>query len=431
MGDRVTIRVYEQVGVGGQASVHRAEDALGQRIAVKVLKQEYTSDPDFAERFSREIKIMQRLHHPGIVSVMELQLNTGQPAYYMPWAEGTLQSEIDNSPWELTEPRILEAYRSVLDAIEFAHNMNILHRDIKPDNVLFVNGVVKVSDFGLARTMDSFLPPMTRSHVRLGTPGYAAPEVWSGGAKNADVAADVYSLGALLFHLFSKVHPQDGMNINLVPSQYRDLIVRATDTDPARRYSNVTDLISALELRQGGAQHLQVPEEAALGYISSYQWGVTSSARELGDLLCDHSQDGQLYLNVVPKIPGDLIGDLESQAPELLSRVLAAFYRFLDRQHAFVTTDSYAAFLQRVWDCTSDTRIKLSLLKPLLMLGWSHNRYPVRTIFVRVACQAAREPDCVYGLAEILNENPDARAFVKDELLQQPLPTLIVNILNA
>lgn len=427
----MTVKVFGAVGSGGQATVHKAQDHDGTQIAVKILKEEYLSTPDYVERFNREIQIMQKLDHPGIVKVQPLRLNTGRPAYVMPWAEGSLQKEIDDNPWGLPEARVLDVYRSVLDAIEFAHRENVLHRDIKPDNVLYVDGIVQVSDFGLARTMDSIFSPLTQSHVRVGTDGYAAPEVWAGGAKYADVAADIYSLGALLFHLFSVQHPASGIDIGKVPSQYRDLIVRATDVNPARRYSNVTDLIAALELRQGAAQqHLQVPEDTALGLITSFQQGNTSAAGELGHLLCDHEQDSQLYLNIVPKIPGPMIRQMELQGSGVLTRVLEAFYVFLDRQHAFATTDSYGAFLHRAWTSIEDVPTKLSILRPLLLLAWSHNRYQVRTLFVKVAAQAARKTEFVYGICDILRENPEAKAFVREELLQQPIPQLIKNILD-
>lgn len=424
------INVFEEVASGGQATVHVGVDDAGNRVAVKILKAEYCSDVDHVERFRREILLMQKLVHPGIVTVTELNMADKRPAYFMPWATTTLQKEIDDNPWGLPEVHILSTYRAVLDAVEFAHNGNVLHRDIKPDNILFVDGVVKVSDFGLARTLDSYLPPLTQSHVRLGTQGYAAPEIWAGGAKNADVAADIFALGALLFHMFSVTHPTVGMNINLVPSQYRDLIVRATDVDPARRYSSVADLISALELRLSGAAALQVPEEIAIQLIATYQQGDVSAAKELLDLLCDNKEDSQLYLNITQKITVEIVQAMQVQSGELLLRVLETFYGFLAGQHPFVATDAFAEFLERAWDGATDVRIKRSILQPLLLLGWSHNRYAVRSIFVRVASKASRDGECVFGLAETLRENPEARLFVKEEMLHQSLPPIIVSALN-
>ncbi|MFC7859428.1 serine/threonine-protein kinase [Arthrobacter koreensis] len=425
----MVIRIFQPVGEGGQAIVYMAENDSGERIAVKILKEKYRSDPEYVERFRREVAIMQKLEHPGVVKVQTLEMQDGSPAYMMPRATGSLTKEIEDNPWGLPESTVLRVFSAVLNAIEYAHSRNVLHRDIKADNVLYIDGQVQVSDFGLARRMDSLFPPLTQSHIRVGTPGYAAPEVWNGGAKHADVAADIYSLGALLYHMFSVQHPQHGIDISKVPSQYRDLIVRATDHLPARRYSNVSDLISALELRQSGPQHLQVPEETALALIGSYQQGVAGSAAALGELLCTNERDGQLFLNVVPKISGSMLRSMELADRDVLIRVLSAFYGFIDRQHAFAITDSYGAFLYEVWSNVTDVQIRLSILEPLLLLGWSHNRYPVRTIFVRAALQAARDPQLVYRLGDILRENMEAKIFVRDELLAQSVPGVIRNIL--
>jgi eukaryotic-like serine/threonine-protein kinase len=197
------------VGSGGMSSVYRAHDTLLERdVALKILHSHYSADAEYSERFRREARAVARLSHPGIVTVIDRGEADGRQFIVFELVGGENLKELVEREGPLPVRRALEIGLEVADALAFAHRRGIVHRDVKPQNVL-VNGegTLKVTDFGIARSLD-VEHGMTQTGTVLGTSNYIAPEQASG--ESVGPQTDVYSLGVVLFELLAGRVPFEG-----------------------------------------------------------------------------------------------------------------------------------------------------------------------------------------------------------------------------
>ncbi|MFJ9422682.1 protein kinase [Streptomyces sp. NPDC101249] len=214
-GGRYQLR--DLLGEGGMASVHLAYDAvLDRQVAVKTLHTELGREPAFRERFRREAQAVAKLTHTNIVSVFDTGEDdvdgTTTPYIVMEYVEGSplgsvLADDIRHSG-AMPADRALKVTADVLAALDISHEMGLVHRDIKPGNVMVTKrGVVKVMDFGIARAMQSGVTSMTQTGMVVGTPQYLSPEQALG--RGVDARSDLYSVGIMLFQLVTGRLPFD------------------------------------------------------------------------------------------------------------------------------------------------------------------------------------------------------------------------------
>jgi eukaryotic-like serine/threonine-protein kinase len=195
------------IGRGGMAEVRRAHDRrLGRDVAIKLLRPELSCQPDVRARFEEEARSAARLAHPNVVTVFdtgETDGAPGRPFIVMECLPGrTLADDLKRGP--LSEHDVREVGVAIAGALDAAHRVGIVHRDVKPGNVLFADdGTPKIADFGIAKSADSLDP--TRTGLVLGTPAYIAPERLTGEA--ATPATDLYSLGVVLYEAITGRRP--------------------------------------------------------------------------------------------------------------------------------------------------------------------------------------------------------------------------------
>ena len=204
-------RLSRELGGGGMAKVYVADDpALGRRVVVKVLAPDLAAGVDI-DRFKREIQVAGSLHHPRIVPVLSAGQSGDELLYYtMPFIEGeSLRALIDRER-QLSLEQALAITRDVAEALEYAHTQNIVHRDIKPDNILIEreSGRAVVTDFGIARAIEraADISTVTSTGFTLGTPTYMSPEQ-AGAEKEIDGRSDIYSLGCVLYEMLAGTPP--------------------------------------------------------------------------------------------------------------------------------------------------------------------------------------------------------------------------------
>src|SRR4051794_7388511 len=192
--------IEARVARGGMASVYLATDVrLERRVAVKVMHAALAEDPEFVARFNREARAAARLSHPDAVSVYDQGSDAGHVFLVMEYVPGATLRDVLRSRGRLTPAEALAVMDHVLAALGAAHGAGLVHRDVKPENVLVTaDGRVKVADFGLARAVAG-TSLTTDDTVLLGTAAYLAPEQVSDGV--ADARSDVYSAGVMLFEL--------------------------------------------------------------------------------------------------------------------------------------------------------------------------------------------------------------------------------------
>ena len=199
----------EMIGTGGMADVYIGDDTrLNRKVAIKVLRRDLARDPSFVARFRKEALAAGGLNHPGIVSVYDSGEDNNSPYIVMELVSGkTLRQVMQDG--EISQSRALEIIEGILQALEYSHNEGIVHRDIKPGNIMITDsGDVKVMDFGIARATDDIGATMTNTWNVIGTAQYLSPEQATG--EMADGRSDLYSLGCLMYELLTGRPPFTG-----------------------------------------------------------------------------------------------------------------------------------------------------------------------------------------------------------------------------
>jgi eukaryotic-like serine/threonine-protein kinase len=239
--------VEKTLGKGGMATVELAEDTeLRRKVAVKRLSASLVGDEVLQERFFREARLAAALSHPNLVSVYDVGEEDGLPYIVMEYVEGETLAELMRRKGPLEQERAVELLVQVCAGLEHAHEAGLVHRDIKPQNLLVrSDGVVKIADFGIARTLQA--TQLTQVGTVLGTAAYLAPEQAAG--ERVTAAADIYSLGVVAYELLSGRTPyefesladlavkqrQPPPPLRDVPPRLEHAVLRALAFKPANR----------------------------------------------------------------------------------------------------------------------------------------------------------------------------------------------------
>ena len=249
--------IVSKIGAGGMSDVYKAKDhILGRFVAIKVLKQEFSEDMNFVTKFRTEAQSAAALEHPNIVNIYDVGSENGMHFIVMEYVEGiTLKTYIEKKQ-QLSFKEAVSIAIQVARGIEAAHNKNIIHRDIKPQNIIIsTDGKVKVTDFGIARAASS----NTISSDVMGSVHYASPEQARNGF--VDARSDIYSLGIVMYEMVTGRVPFDGDTTVAVAIQHLQeemakpsnfapnlpismemIIIKCAQKNPDRRYQDMAEL---------------------------------------------------------------------------------------------------------------------------------------------------------------------------------------------
>jgi len=293
----------EKLGTGGMSNVYKATDRILERtVAVKVLAEHLSDDERFVARFRREALAVAKLIHPNIVQVYDTGVDEGRHYIVMEYVEGRSGAQILQRHGPVEPEIAAEIGIQACAGLDYAHRRGIIHRDVKPGNLMIVGGpvgggemVVKLTDFGIARAIEQ--TRITQVGSVVGTAAYLAPEQVRG--EEATPATDVYALGVVLYQFLTGRLPYEGSSLaelavrqqnekplppdtynSEVPASLGGAVLRALEGDPNRRYASADELSAGLRLgMEGGDVTLPMEEGTAATNVLG---GDTAATRHMG-----------------------------------------------------------------------------------------------------------------------------------------------------
>lgn len=260
-GQKISDRyqIIKSIGEGGMANVYLAYDTiLDRNVAVKVLRGDLASDEKFVRRFQREALSASSLNHPNIVEVYDVGEDNGQYYIVMEYIEGKHLKDLIKKRGHLTITEVVDIMLQITDGMSIAHDSYIIHRDIKPQNIMILeNGLVKITDFGIAMAMNA--TQLTQTNSVMGSVHYLPPEQANG--KGATLQSDIYSMGILMYELLTGKLPYRGENaveialkhlkeslpsireeIPNIPNSLENIIKKATAKNIKNRYNDAREM---------------------------------------------------------------------------------------------------------------------------------------------------------------------------------------------
>ena len=256
--------LFERVGEGGMSVVYKAKDKLLNRfVAIKILKPEFINDPKFIDSFRRESQNAASMTHPNIVNIYDVGREGNIHYIVMELIEGRALSDYIKEQGPMAYPKVIALSKQIAAALSFAHKNHIIHRDVKPHNVMITpNGTAKITDFGIAKAVNAATIVDNTDGI-VGSVHYFSPEQARGGY--VDEKSDIYSLGIVMYEMLTGQVPFDGDNpVNIalqhingemtppskivsgVPPALEHIIMKCTDKYPINRYASADELIEAL-----------------------------------------------------------------------------------------------------------------------------------------------------------------------------------------
>ena len=257
-------QIIKSIGEGGMANVYLAYDTILDRdVAVKVLRGDLSNDEKFVRRFQREALNASSLSHPNIVEVYDVGDDNGQYFIVMEYIEGKNLKELTKKRGKLTTTEVVDIMSQIADGLSVAHDSYIIHRDIKPQNIMILeNGLVKITDFGIAMAMNA--TQLTQTNSVMGSVHYLPPEQASG--KGSTLKSDIYSMGILMYELLTGVLPYRGDNaveialkhlkeplpsireeLPDLPQSVENIILKIAAKNPKNRYNDARDMYEELK----------------------------------------------------------------------------------------------------------------------------------------------------------------------------------------
>lgn len=430
-------RFGKHLGSGGFGVVRSAtriseqgQAGVDERLAVKSLNVEHLDDEDAVARFVREVRLLdEELDHPNVMPVIARNLSASPPWFVMPYAESNLADELEagragERDW------VVETFAAILEGMAHAHAHGVLHRDLKPPNVLFCGGIPKVADFGLGKRLDANATKLTKTDMWMGTEPYMSPEQFAD-AKRVGPPADVYALGKVLWEMLTGRVP-DVLHVDLtaVPRDFQFFIEKCTRRDPDERFADAAETLTTFRMFAVGADVLDPPMEAIEKLVAEWADATNTAqkrkiVRRLDEHLARNASEEELYFKVIPRLPDSLIDVYMDELHAAFNTMLHAYDRHISGGLPFSYCDTVARFYSRLFHRADDLDMRRLILARLIAMGASHNRWSVGEITGVLLSKIRGVSDAMMA-AEVIDADPGhAQWFwdpwIKDKPLMRPI----------
>ena len=400
-----------QIGGGGFAVVYGAQDLaapIGTQVAVKVLRQAHALDPEIVTRFWRELQLMSQLSHPNVMPVLAAGTDETLGLWYaMPLALGSLDDDLGT---RMGEDAIVAVMRDVCAGLAYIHDKGILHRDLKPPNVLRTQyGTWAIADFGLARAVAETSIRLTSTAEAMGTAFYTAPEQWQD-AKHVTETADIYSAGKIAQAMLVAGLPAGD---NVPAGRLAPVIRRAISHGPQHRHQTAAELLTAIEtavaaVTPGGRWETSAEKSARL----RQRLAVLPDVETVREIIrwADQAEPGEMsdFAQAFSAMPVEAVQAWWQQGPDSFTHAFQIFATGLEGGFVFEMCDPLADFARLVVTVTRDQVILREAIRGLALLGYNHNRWHVRDVAVEILQGIRDDTDAVSALEGLRMAGPRA-----------------------
>lgn len=366
--------IKKKLGEGGFGIVYRAEKN-GQCYALKTLKA--NADQETKQRFSREVRLLGRVHDEHVIELIEFDLDINPPYYIMPLCDESLEDKVCAG---MSDEDKYVACLDFCKGIQAIHNAGIFHRDIKPSNALYLNGVLKITDLGLGRFENRDTTTLTRR--AFGSEGYYPPEFASDPEtfKKGTRQGDIYMIGKTLYFVMSNGGDVSNVDISQVEAGMAPIILRCLKPNLNERYNSVDEVINELLIAQEAHTQLQQMPKPIEDILN-----MTGQAKfdELYKLLLQESHDNKALANLLKKIGTKTFAQLFAGKENLLNNYIGVFEHQLHEQQGFIyfeDVEVYVEAIKAMFSLSDSPYYKQILLDLALDLSIQYNRFSAVTI---------------------------------------------------
>lgn len=381
VGEKIDNYVITEVLAGGMSEVYRVFDGT-ERYVLKIVKEDATEEN--TRLFRREIRILQSLKHPNIMEIVADMYNSDRPYYVMP---NCGKSFVELACSQVSELELLDYVIPFCEAIQYAHEKGVFHRDIKPQNVLLYKGVVKVSDFGLSRFVNRDTTTMTKTSTIAGTAGYMPPEYLTGEFKNGTVEGDIYMIGKTLYYVFS--HGKDISNIRaeMVSVQIFYIVDKCTKDAPAQRYSSVSTIVDALKDYRDLLKAAETAPKTIKEIKTIYKSNTPQYNKEVIKTLSTLGYNPKDWANTLEQLKNQELIQVLTYNRDSIVALSLHFIDCIKNPSEFIQfddIDEYARFTKILVNINTDESIKQNLILFLQNMSINYNRFPAMKVVASI-----------------------------------------------
>lgn len=404
------IQLVTKLGSGGFGEVHKATVAgLHGHVALKILTK---ANSESVVRFKREVQILSNLDHQNIIPILKSHLDHPPYSFAMPLADSSLAEELPHI--FNNTARVTSYFRQILTGMSFAHSQNVIHRDLKPQNILIIHGRVYVSDFGLGKRIETseLHHSFTASGVRGGTIVYAAPEQFEN-FRHANELSDIYALGKILYEMLTNKEPFPNININAVPEQFRYIVNKCIKEDPQDRFASVDKLLESFNETADRDLFRQVEyTDPGLDTIMDNTFSIESA-----DAICryfvENLENDDIFRRDFPKLESQYLSHFVNENLDEFKTIVKAFDNHVSGRLDFTFCDTVSQTYQRILNFTDDLDIFRLATTRILLVGATHNRFKVMNDFCELISKIeSQEQSKAMIAAEIIKSNPSEFAVI-------------------